>query len=58
MLFIVDIETEKLEVNKRKEYSEKLKVINSNNIKFITVNKENRKSGDKMRIYVLKEYSI
>lgn len=53
-LFIIDIETEKNEYQKRKEYARKLKVTNENNINFITVNSENRCREGELWIDVLK----
>ncbi|MCO7151494.1 hypothetical protein P7H42_06820 [Vagococcus lutrae] len=54
-LYIVDILEERDERKKRIEYARKLKVLNSSNIHFITVNKETRKCNDKLWIEILQE---
>lgn len=54
-LYIVDINGEDDVQDKRKEYAKKLKVTKSSNIEFITVNKSNRKVGDKLWTEFLKE---
>lgn len=54
-LYIVDINGEDDMQDKRKEYAKKLKVTKSSNIEFITVNKSNRKVGDKLWTEFLKE---
>lgn len=56
LLFIVDIDTEKDENVKRKEYAKKLKITKTNNLKFITVNKETRSKNNKLWIEFIKEY--
>jgi len=56
-LYIVDVEPENKEEDKRDEFVRKLKVINSNNIKLITVNSESRKVGNKLWVEILSEYT-
>lgn len=54
-LYIVDISEEKTEMVKRKEYARKLKVVNSSNIHFITVNKTTRECDNKLWVDILQE---
>lgn len=54
-LYIVDVSEEKTEMDKRKEYARKLKVVNSSNIHFITVNKTTREYDNKLWTEVLQE---
>ena len=53
LLYIVDVESEKDENDKRKDYARKLKVTKTNNIKFITVNKATRKVEDRLWVDIL-----
>lgn len=52
-LYIVDVESEKNEDDKRKDYAKRLKVINSNKIKFVTVDRENRKVRNRLWVDIL-----
>lgn len=53
-LYIVDVDTDKSDTYKRSKYANRLKIKNSNNIKFITVNKESREKDGQIWTEYLK----
>lgn len=54
-LYIIDVDFSKNDTEKRKNYANKLKVKNSSNIKFITVNQVDRQYGGKSWVELLQD---